>query len=280
LSHLRWRVLRGFDQARLSDARRQAHFAVQWLARAARAYIPAVSDHSHTNLGWDDTFGGLATHAFPDGARLALIIADMKLAILNSQSGAFPADFSLNGRTDADARVWLRHSLSARGFDPDALDAPAPYDMPPHAIADGAAYNVDELDEFLRVLSLWFSNANAMLGAMREEVTAHNLTAPPIRCWPHHFDLDTLVYVNSAHTMGVGFEPGDAYYDEPYFYVSMYPRSDPATLPALPSMGFWHSKDFLAAIAPAHRIVESSNQKVDIEAFLQAAVRAAIKALS
>ena len=80
--------------------------------------------------------------------------------------------------------------------------------------------------------------------------------------------------------MGIGFEPGDAYYDEPYFYVSLYPRPDPATLPALPSIGFWHAKDFFAAVAPAHRIFESNNQQADVEAFLHAATGAAIKALS
>jgi hypothetical protein len=280
LSDLKWSVLHGVDQVRLSDARIQAHFAVQWLARGARAYIPGVSDHSHTNLGWDDTFGGLTTRAFSDGARLGLEIANLKLAILDGQSGELLANLSLNGRTDADVRAWLGHSLSERGLDPAALDAPSPYDMPRHAIAEGAAYTVNELGEFLSVLSVWFSNANSMLGAIREQVTADNLNAPPIRCWPHHFDLDTLVSVSSARTMGVGFEPGDGYYDEPYFYASMHPYSDPATLPALPSIGFWHSKDFLAAIAPAHRIVESGDQKADIETFLMAAIRAAIKALS
>jgi hypothetical protein len=277
---MKWHVLPRVDQARLSDARRQAHFAVQWLARAARAYIPSLSDHSHTNLGWNDTFGGLTTHAFGDGARLGLVMASMELVIWNHQNGAFQANLKLNARTDADVRAWLGHSLSSRGLDPKALDAPAPYDMPPHAVAEGAAYTVDELGEFLSVLSMWFSNANAMLGAIREEIRARNIDVPPIRCWPHHFDLDTLVSLNPTRTMGIGFEPGDEYYDEPYFYVSMYPRPDPATLPVLPSTGFWHSKDFLAAIAPSHRIVECRDQMAAVEAFLHAATEAAIKALS
>ncbi len=43
----------------LHDARLQAHYAAQWLARAARAYIPPRPHDGHTNLGWDDAFGGL-----------------------------------------------------------------------------------------------------------------------------------------------------------------------------------------------------------------------------
>ena len=34
-----WMPLGGIDQRRLSEARLQAHYAVQWLGRAARAYV-------------------------------------------------------------------------------------------------------------------------------------------------------------------------------------------------------------------------------------------------
>ena len=43
-----WVPLRGIDQRRLSEARLQAHYAVQWLARAARAYVPPQPDDEHT----------------------------------------------------------------------------------------------------------------------------------------------------------------------------------------------------------------------------------------
>src|SRR5215471_7967335 len=57
-----WAPLRGMDQRRLSEARLQAHYAVQWLARAARAYVPPQRDDEHTNLGWDVALGGFTTH--------------------------------------------------------------------------------------------------------------------------------------------------------------------------------------------------------------------------
>ena len=61
----------------LHAARLQAHYAAQWLARAARGYIPPQPNDFHTNLGWDDQFGGLVTHPLPDGSRLGLCIADL-----------------------------------------------------------------------------------------------------------------------------------------------------------------------------------------------------------
>ena len=43
-----WRALRGVDQDRFGEARIEAHFAGQWLARVARAYIPARVDDADT----------------------------------------------------------------------------------------------------------------------------------------------------------------------------------------------------------------------------------------
>ena len=72
MSNAIWHPLIGVDEAGLSRARVQAHSAAQWLARAARAYIPAQPNDGHTNLGWSDGFRGFVTHALPDGARLGL----------------------------------------------------------------------------------------------------------------------------------------------------------------------------------------------------------------
>src|SRR5215472_15715998 len=62
-----WKPLHGVDQRRLSEARLQAHYAVQWLARAARAYVPPQPDDGHTNLGWDGALRGFTTHPLKDG---------------------------------------------------------------------------------------------------------------------------------------------------------------------------------------------------------------------
>ena len=183
--------------------------------------------------------------------------------------------FAPAGRCDPDACAWLMGHAGMRNLDPGALDAPLPYMLPERS--GGGAYAVDA--EPLGQLATWFSNANGALGAVRGEIAARKLDAPPVRCWPHHFDLDTLVTVAPDRTSGVGFEPGDDYYDEPYFYVSLYPAPDAATLPPLPAIGHWHAKNFTAAIAPAHRIVAANDQGGAVAAFLRVATDATIAAL-
>src|SRR5437879_3190784 len=262
-----WRRIPAFDRARFAAARLQAHHATQWLARTARAYVPPRPEDSHTSLGWDDAFGGLVSHPLPDGARLGLRLADLTLALLPIDAGAPQDVFRLDGRCDPDACAWLMGHASMRNLDPGALNDPLPYMLA--ARENGGTYAVDA--EPFGQLATWFSNANGVLGAVREEIIARGLDAPPVRCWPHHFDLDTLVTVAPGRTSGVGFEPGDDSYDEPYFYVSIYPVPDVGRLPALPPIGHWHTANFTAAIAPAQRIVAAQDQGGAVAAFLRAA---------
>jgi hypothetical protein len=274
MTNANWQMIRDFDQPRLRAARLQVHFAIQWLARAAFAYIPAQSADFHSTLGWDDTLGGLVTHAMPDGTRLGLKFADLTLTLMGDED-----PFPLHGRRDADVRAWLGPRMAARGFEPHKLDAPLPYKLPVSKVGSVEAYVAHENARGLAEHAVWFSNANAALEAARVNAVARKLDAPPVRCWPHHFDLDCLVTIGSSHTTGMGYEPGDHYYDEPYFYVSMNPAPDVATLPEPPAIAHWHAKGFTAAVATADRIVKARDQKAEVEAYLQFAIDTAIKVL-
>ncbi|MDQ6868086.1 MAG: DUF5996 family protein [Pseudomonadota bacterium] len=280
-----WRPLRGRDQHRLSLARLQAHHAAQWLARAARAYVPPQPDDGHTNLGWDDTLDGFTTHRLKNSMRLSLKITDLTLVLHGDERTAPIQSFSLDRRTDAQARQWLGEQLGARGLDAHALDAPSPYDMPAHAVTKGAAYGVVDLADALVELAAWFANAEFLLVRIQRQIIGRNLAASDVRCWPHHFDLATLISFPTRNAdltgyVGAGLSPGDKYYDEPYFYVSVYPKPDSVALPRLPKLGHWHTHEFTAAVAPAHQIVLANNQKAAADEFLKAAVDVAIKILS
>jgi len=280
-----WVPLRGMDQRRLSEARLQAHYAVQWLARAARAYVPPQPDDGHTNLGWDGALGGFTTHPLKDGAWLSLKITDLTLALHVGRGSTHVQSFSLDSRPDAQARQWPSEQLGARGLDAHALDAPSPYEMPAHAVSQGAAYSPSGLTDTLAELAAWFANAGLSLGSIQRQMIGRKLAASPVRCWPHHFDIATLTTVpvrnaDATGYVGAGLSPGDEYYDEPYFYVSVYPEPDPAALPSLPTLGHWHLRDFMAAVATAHKIVAAKNQQAETDDFLRAAVDGAIKVFS
>lgn len=269
-----WRALQKTDFLSLRQARMQAHFAVQWLARAARGYIPPQPDDGHTNLGWDDGFEGFTTHPLENGIRIALRIPDLTLALV--KDGRIAQSFQLNGRTEAEARAWLGKEMQSLNLQAAALDAALPYELPSHPLANGAPYQAASLAEPLNGLSAWYASASTALETVRGRLVERGLPAPEVRCWPHHFDLDCLTTVakgsaGAPSTMGAGFSPGDHYYDEPYFYISLYPRPDPALLPALDTPGHWHRQDFLAAVASATEILALKDPQAETEAFLQSA---------
>jgi hypothetical protein len=259
----------------LHAARVQAHHAAQWLARAARGYIPPQPHERHTSLGWDGGFGGLVTHALPDGSRLGLRIADLTLAFLD----VHPHELALDGRSDSEVRTWLGGHVAARNLAAGKLDDPLPYVLPAHVLAQGARYSLDELGEAFGVLGTWYANANAALAGVQTRLAARKLKAPPVRCWPHHFDLDCLVELPRGRTIGIGYCPGDEFCDEPYFYTSMRPEPSIPGLPLLPAMAHWHTFKFLAAMAPAHKIVAAHDQGAYVAQFLDASVQAALTAL-
>jgi hypothetical protein len=280
-----WSPIEGTEPLRLHDARVQAHHAVQWLARAARAYVPAQPDDSHTNLGWDEAFGGFETHKM-QGARIGVKIAPLSLAILEGRDSTPSRILPLEGLKEGDIRGWLGEELGHLGLDARALDKPLPYSIPHHKLSAGAPYTVQILGDGFRDLATWYSNANQSLARVSKLAAARKLEASPVRCWPHHFDFATLISLDpqlgkseKARSVGAGLSPGDEHYNEPYFYITPYPYPPAAKLPPVPEIGAWHTKSFTAAVLPAHRILAAQGRQAETEAFLAAAVDASLAAL-
>ena len=286
MTALDWRPLAGVDFARLQDARLQAHYAAQWLARAALAYILPKPDDSHTNLGWEEDFGGFATHKL-QGARVGLKLFPLSLAILEGKDVPPVRILNLDGHKEADLRAWMGEEMGSLGLDARALDKTPPYKIPPHKIATGSAYGVGGIDEIMRELAAWFSNADRSIGRVAEAMRANKFEVSAVRCWPHHFDIAALITVaagketvESARSIGVGLSPGDEHYGEPYFYVTPWPYPKPSKLPPLPEIGRWHTQKFTAAVVPAHRILAVPGRQTETEKFLAEAVVASLKSLS
>jgi hypothetical protein len=278
-----WRPLGKVDFAQLREARIQAYYAAQWLARTARAYIPPRPDDGHTNLGWDNGLDGFTTHPLPNGMRLGLRVPDLTLALL--ENGRIVRSLPLDGRCETEVRGWLGKEMQTLNFPAAALDTPLPYALPEHPLTQGARYDAAALAAPLCELAAWYANGFCALGSIMQRLVARGLPAPEVRCWPHHFDLDCLTSFGdgasgTARSMGAGFSPGDHYYDEPYFYISVYPRPEASSLPCLSELGHWHMEDFLAALVPASRIVALSDRQTETEAFLHAAADGIVKVLN
>jgi hypothetical protein len=280
-----WRPLRAIDQIRLHEARLQAHFAAQWLARAARGFIHPRHDDSHTSMRWESATDRFETYPLNNGTWLSLRITNLMLTLHDADGMSRAEPMSLNQRSNKEIRQLLGEQINARKLDPSCLDGRSTYEMPAHPIARGAEYDASASSDALVELAAWFSNAEHLLSQIQKKLTARHLAASQVRCWPHHFDIASLTKLSrykAGHAVyiGNGLSPGDEYYDEPYFYISAYPKPDTAALPTLPMIGHWHTHEFVAAVLPAHRVLAAKHQEADTAEFLHGAAESVLKIMS
>jgi hypothetical protein len=266
-----WRRLRPELAPRLTDARLQVHHAVQLAAAVGISYLPAQPDDSHTNLEWSEALSALVSRsAGTSSTQLGLRLHPLEL--LTIVGGQPRASFALDGCTMAEAVSWIRVQLAASGLEPHSYALARHYVIPPHPVGESAPFDTHDEAAFDQ-LSAWYSDGARVLCAF----AASTPNASPVCCWPHHFDIATLIEVGAPEagtraTVGLGMEPGDVYYAEPYFYASLYPSpSGGAPRPPLEGSGIWHTRDWYGAVLPGSRL-SSDEQRAHVDAFFASAL--------
>lgn len=262
-----WDELGSVAPRDLSETRAQLHWASQLVAAVGSSLVAAKPDDSHTALTYDierSLLVSAATETSP-ARRVALSIRDFRLVLLDEELRELEG-WTVDGKTLQQGLDWLGGRLSDS-----PLSLPN-YAMPHHAIQDGAVFRRERPEAFSE-LGLWFKNAARVL---------RGLDIGDDRCWPHHFDLAALMTLGGDKTIGVGLSPGDASYDEPYWYVSPWPYPAISELPELP-LGNWHREGFVAAILTGTEITakkDATRQQAAVDAFLDAAITGSRKLLA
>jgi hypothetical protein len=255
----------------LGDARRQLHHAAQLGAALGISYLERRADDSHTNLEWLPRHRALASNVVAtNGAelRVTIRVPDLSLSLLDDADSVRDS-MLLQAQSLDRAVVWLRARLLKAGLDPERFTLKRHYEIPPHEVARGEPFNVKPAD--LEQLALWFGNAASVLESLRQRTP----DASAVRCWPHHFDIATLITVAPERTVGVGLEPGDVYYDEPYWYVNASPPPRLEALQAsLKGSGHWHTHEWIGAVLQGSQLEGDATQGAQVAEFLDSAVRA------
>ena len=174
------------------------------------SFVEPEDDDSHSSMSWVPGMRLLSGNPGGDGIRIALSISRLTLLKLG-EGGEVVDQCLLAGKTLDDAYRWLADTVREEtGEDPGPIRRPT-HEMPSHSVGSGEQFG-GPVGEALEELERWYSNAARVIEALAGE----NPDASPIRCWPHHFDLATLIVfdpdepeMDRARSITVGMSPGD-----------------------------------------------------------------------
>lgn len=275
-----WETLGAVDPRSLIDARLQLHWAAQAAAAVGKQLLPRQPDFSEQSLEWLEGPCALAQSVVVGARpfRSAIRLASPALLLLD-EAGETLRELFLDGRTLDEAYEWVRREVEALLGRP--LDQPLerPEGLPSHPVSAGAPFSFTGSPAPAE-LGRYYAGADRLLRGFRER----NPDASPVACWPHHFDLATLIRLDPgadpehARSIGVGLSPGDDGCAEPYFYILPWPRPH-GELPQLDGGG-WHMESWVGAVLTASEWIATSGgssngaQRERIERFLSSAVAA------
>jgi hypothetical protein len=271
-----WEHLGRVPPAVLSDARRAFHHAAQIVSSVGITFLPAAADDGHANMEWMESLRALAGRpAGEAGFRLAARPEGLRLVLLD-RAGRDAESLALSGRTIEEGYAWAAGAIGRLTRARERPLARPPWTIPP---LGGDRIRTGSDDPALAELARWHGNAAHVLNGIADAFDGSS----PVRCWPHHFDIATLLPGGGpGRTIGVGLSPGDSTYPEPYWYVSPYPYPKDPDVRTLPEGGRWHRKDFFAAVLTGSALIGGGPERLQearSRAFLQAAISACAKLL-
>ena len=270
-----WQTLGHPPPSTLGEARGQLHWAAQVVASVGYTLVEPVPDWSHTSLGWKDALGALASQltSNPPHFRAALRLADLTLLLLDEQGNTY-STFALDGRTLDEGYAWLASAIAAwtNAETPPSLVRPD-HEMPAHPTGEGAPFSLERPETFAE-LARWFANADRVLQALSASISE----PLAVVVWPHHFDI-VIEFASppekkaeAARTITVGLVPGDAYYTEPYWYITPGLAPDASDLAPLEGEGFWRTEGWLGAVLTGSTLVAAGGaqeQAERVQAFIR-----------
>jgi len=255
-----WNFNRLNEVEQLTNAREQLHQASQLVAAVGRTYNPKVRDDHFANFSWNEELEILQGQEIEGDENFSAALSLKTLNIyLVSSTNELLSNFGLNGKTQKQSLVWLEEQLAKFGLDETLLNLKLPYEIPNYPYSKGQEYNIDNTTYF-EELSNYYSNTNLVLSL----IVKGQVNASEICCWPHHFDLATLITLNdtgnfetSTH-IGVGMSPGDSEYNQPYFYLGPWPYPNISLLPEYRGPGEWHTDGWVGGVLTASQLMANS----------------------
>jgi hypothetical protein len=257
----------------LASARRLLHIAVQAVGNLGRTFLPPAADYSHISMQWDPQLRALVGERVMTpsiGVRAALCFEPPAILLLDDKSQVLN-DWPLQGlgllQLQADMRSALVvHRLPAVKFSVRPVN---PMDM--SVLGSGETFDFTPVATASELAAYYATSA-----ALLSELAHRQLSGARPRVWPHHFDYSLLTPLGESagedsRSITLGMSPGDAYYDQPYFYATPWPYPKLESLPAVAPPAHWHRHEWTGVVLTARDFLAHSPEAETLAAFWRAA---------
>ncbi len=272
-----WKTLPIPPVASLANARLRLHWGSQIPCAAASQLIKPLPDYSQGSLSYHQGLHAMLTRplASHKGLQAGLNITECSLLLVDKKSQPI-AKQPLVGLTLKEGMVWMAEALEKHGGKA-VPELVRPFEeIPDSPVAHGEPFPDNE-PAALAEIDLWFANSYAVLALL-----AKSLKSSTVWCWPHHFDVATLLLLEDknseeAKQVNIGLSPGDDNFETPYWYITFWPDSSQPLLP-LEGQGFWYQEKFKGALLTTDNLA-STGQPEQVAAYLNSAIKACLKLL-
>ncbi|MEL6557610.1 MAG: DUF5996 family protein [Bacteroidota bacterium] len=260
--------VRGFDLELMKSTREQLHQAVQLVSAVPRSYLPHDPSDELASLSWHEEREALESKQVA-GFVFSLSLKEMYVSILNNDQ-EFEA-LALEGKSVNQGLRWLKEHVNKFGLAEEQLHLKLPYEI--------GIDNFDTSLKFHTETQQELSNLYAGAKAILDQVVKENMEASAIRCWPHHFDIATLIPLQEnengevTSSLGVGFSPGDQVISQPYFYVNIWPDSLLSDLNKHDLWaGHWNDTEWSGAVLHYQDLLKASDVTKTVQHFISTTI--------
>ena len=192
---------------RFADVCRQAHSALQWLARLCQSYRTPEPGNRHLLLDWTDQRLAIVTPEFLPGITTELRFHKFFLHF-REHGVPTPHPMVLDDCSPAEVEAWCLIELLHRNLDRDRFSKDLPYDVP--TLMKGDAEYFDSRDREAE-----FTGFGTLLADAAAVLRLAEPAAGPVRIAPEDF---TLCLDGERGAGSIGFCLGSPGADGPFFY--------------------------------------------------------------
>lgn len=267
-----WKNIKGVDLEILKKNRKSLHQAVQIVGAFPRNLLPHDPTDATASLEWNSKNQSLESLHITNADRsvkVGLVLDSFELYI--DTDGVKNASIQLSGKSVNGGMDWLKKELSELNIEADHLNLELPYEIENYDYSQ--VLSID--DHATKEYGILYQNTQNSL----QNVTSKWKEAYDIRCWPHHFDLATLIPLETdpkgeiLKSIGVGLSPGDEGIEEPYIYVNIWPQVDLEALEkySLP-IGYWNKEGWSGAVLTYSQILNAKDQGAEYQSFIDFAI--------